>query len=67
MWTSVKILRVERWLLVSILLEVTNAIARMVLKGRIVKLVGRRTNHDFLLILQALFDKHTDPINKPYN
>lgn len=67
MWTSVKILRVERWLLVSILLEVTNAIAKMVLKGRIVKLVGRRTNHNFLLILQALFDKHTYPINKPYN
>ena len=54
MWTSVKILRVERWLLVSILLEVTNAIVRMVLKGRIVKLVGRPTNHNFLLILQAL-------------
>lgn len=67
MWTSVKILRVERWLLVSILLEVTNAIAKMVLKGRIVKLVGRRKNHNFLLILQALFDKHTDPINNPYN
>lgn len=67
MWTSVKILRVERWLLVSILLEVTNAIAKMVLKGRIVKLVGRSTNHNFLLILQALFDKHTDPINNPYN
>ena len=65
MWTSVKILRVERWLLVSILLEVTNAIAKMVLKGRIVKLVGRRKNHNFLLILQALFDKHTDPINNP--